>query len=162
LSKKFSGRCCVEGVRTGPYVISAHALARRTPPCPDRAWPASVRSDAASFAVATLKTAGGQSLTVTDTVIGRIFASQAGIVVKPAAATQLINGGVPRVTHGVAFSLTLALEDACGNVATGYVGTVHFSSSDSTAALPANYTFTAADAGQHTFTMTLPARMNCN
>ena len=41
--------------------------------------------------------------------------------------------------------------DAYGNIATGYVGTVHFSSSDSTATLAANYTFTAADAGQHTF-----------
>jgi adhesin/invasin len=32
------------------------------------------------------------------------------------------------------------------------VGTVHFSSSDGTATLPKNYTFTAADAGVHTFT----------
>ena len=101
---------------------------------------------------ATLKTAATQSLTATDTVTGRIVATQAGIVVKPAAASQLIIGGLPGVTHGVAFSLTLTLEDAYGNVVTGYVGTVHFSSSDSTATLPANYTFTAADAGQHTFT----------
>ena len=47
---------------------------------------------------------------------------------------------------------TLTVEDAYGNVVTGYVGTVHFGSSDSTATLPANYTFTAADAGLHTFT----------
>ena len=104
---------------------------------------------------ATLKTAGTQSLTATDTVTGRIFGSQAGIVVKPAAASQLIIGGLPGVTHGVAFSLTLTLVDAYGNIATGYVGTVHFRSSDSTATLPANYTFTAADAGQHTFNKTI-------
>ena len=48
--------------------------------------------------------------------------------------------------------MTLTVEDAYGNVVTGYVGTVHFSSSDSTAMLPANYTFTASDAGVHTFT----------
>ncbi len=59
------------------------------------------------------------------------------------------------MTHGVAFSLTLTLEDAYGNIVTGYVGTIHFSSSDSTATLPVNYTFTAADAGQHTFTNTI-------
>ena len=35
---------------------------------------------------------------------------------------------------------------------TGYVGTVHFTSSDGTATLPVNHTFTAADAGVHTFT----------
>jgi hypothetical protein len=48
--------------------------------------------------------------------------------------------------------VTLTVYDAYGNVATGYTGTVHFSSSDGKAALPANYTFTAADAGVHTFT----------
>ena len=45
--------------------------------------------------------------------------------------------------------------DAYGNVATGYTGTVHFTSSDGLAALPANYTFTTADNGSHTFTATL-------
>ena len=51
--------------------------------------------------------------------------------------------------------MTLTVEDAYGNVVTGYTGTVHFTSSDSTATLPANYTFTAADAGVHTFTNAL-------
>ena len=100
---------------------------------------------------ATLKTAGTQSLAATDTVSGLIFASQTGIVVKPAAASRLIIGGLPGVKHGVAFTFTVSLVDAYGNTATGYVGTVHFRSSDSTATLPADYTFTAADAGQHTF-----------
>ena len=100
---------------------------------------------------ATLKTAGTQSFTATDTVSGLIFASQTGITVKPAAASRLIIGGLPGVKHGVAFTFTVSMVDAFGNIATDYVGTVHFRSSDSTATLPANYTFTAADAGQHTF-----------
>src|SRR5262249_1161394 len=33
-------------------------------------------------------------------------------------------------------------------------GTVHFSSTDPLAQLPANYTFTAADKGRHTFSLT--------
>jgi hypothetical protein len=37
-------------------------------------------------------------------------------------------------------------------VATGYRGTVHFSSTDSKATLPANYTFKSTDNGVHTFT----------
>jgi adhesin/invasin len=37
-------------------------------------------------------------------------------------------------------------------VVTGYTGTIHFTSTDGTASLPANYTFTAADKGVHTFT----------
>ena len=35
---------------------------------------------------------------------------------------------------------------------TGYTGTVHFSSTDNKATLPANYTFTTTDKGVHTFT----------
>jgi hypothetical protein len=42
-----------------------------------------------------------------------------------------------------------------GNVVPGYRGTVHFTSSDTQAGLPSNYTFTAADNGVHTFTVTL-------
>ena len=38
---------------------------------------------------------------------------------------------------------------------TGYTGTVHFTSSDGPAVLPANYTFTGGDAGTHVFSVTL-------
>ena len=101
---------------------------------------------------ATLKTAGVQSLTATDTVTSGITGSDAGITVTPAAASQFLLSAPSSVKSGSKFSLTLTVEDAYGNVVTGYVGTVHFTSSDSTATLPANYTFTAADAGVHTFT----------
>jgi hypothetical protein len=45
--------------------------------------------------------------------------------------------------------------DKFGNVITSYTGTVDFSSNDHQAVLPANYTFTAADDGVHTFQATL-------
>lgn len=38
---------------------------------------------------------------------------------------------------------------------TGYTGTVHFTSTDPAAVLPADYTYIAADAGLHTFIVTL-------
>jgi hypothetical protein len=41
--------------------------------------------------------------------------------------------------------------DPYGNRATSYRGTIHFTSSDKKARLPANYTFTSADNGAHTF-----------
>src|SRR5439155_1249519 len=53
---------------------------------------------------------------------------------------------------GSPFSFTLTAKDQNGNTATGYTGTVHFTSSDGAATLPANYTFTAGDQGVHTFT----------
>jgi adhesin/invasin len=51
----------------------------------------------------------------------------------------------------VTFSLTITVQDAYGNVVTGYTGTIRFSSTDKTATLPANYTLLAADRGVHTF-----------
>jgi hypothetical protein len=65
-------------------------------------------------------------------------------------------GGLPNPYGvGTAGSLTVFADDAYGNVATGYRGTVHFTSTDPAAVLPANHTFTAGDAGTHTFSVTL-------
>jgi hypothetical protein len=57
------------------------------------------------------------------------------------------------------FNVTLTITDRFGNVATSYVGTAHFDSSDLLATLPPDYTFTAADAGSKTFTVTLATPM---
>src|SRR5262249_17307790 len=46
---------------------------------------------------------------------------------------------------------TLDAKDADSSLPTGYPGTAHVSSSDSTATLPANYTRPASYAGVHTF-----------
>jgi hypothetical protein len=100
----------------------------------------------------TLKKAGTQSLTIKDTVTSSLHAIQTGIVVNPAAASKFILSAPASVTHGTNFSVTLTVEDAYGNVVTGYTGTVHFTSSDSSATLPKDYTFTATDKGVHTFT----------
>src|SRR5262249_52881485 len=102
-----------------------------------------------------LKTAGQQSLTATDTAHSAVQGKRANLTVKPAAASVLVVSGYPSPTpHGVAQTFTVTVQDAYGNTATGYRGTVHFSSSDSLAALPADYTFTGTDAGIHSFTAT--------
>ncbi len=56
------------------------------------------------------------------------------------------------VAAGEATTGTLTAYDASYNVATGYTGTVQFTSTDGAATLPVNYTFTPADGGVHTFT----------
>src|SRR5207248_5692935 len=56
---------------------------------------------------------------------------------------------------GVAFGVTVTALDASGNVVSGYKGTVHFTSSDGQAVLPADYPFTTADSGAHSFSATL-------
>jgi Ca2+-binding RTX toxin-like protein len=106
---------------------------------------------------ATLKTAGSQSITVQDVTNPNVLAgTRAGIMVNPAAATTLQVSGFPSsVTAGTAYNFTVTALDPYGNVATGYRGTVMFTSSDGSASLPANYPFTSADAGARTFSATL-------
>jgi hypothetical protein len=100
----------------------------------------------------TLKTAGTQSITATDTAPAAINGSKTGIQVTAAAVARLALTAPTSVKAGSAFSVTVTAYDAYGNVATGYRGTVQFTSSDSTATLPANYTFTSRNAGKHVFT----------
>src|SRR5262245_63239023 len=58
-------------------------------------------------------------------------------------------------TAGMARSVTVSAFDVAGNPDPTYTGTVHFTSSDYQADLPADYTFTAADHGTYTFSVTL-------
>lgn len=102
----------------------------------------------------TLVTAGTQSLTVKD-ASSAVLGTQTGISVTSAAAASLSVSGMTAATAGTAGNLTVTVRDAFGNIANSYRGTVSFSSSDLQAALPGNYTFTAADAGVKSFSVTL-------
>ena len=95
----------------------------------------------------TLKTAGAQSITATDTATASITGSESSISVQPAAARTLtVKGLASPTTAGTAGSFTVTAYDQYGNIASGYVGTIQFTSSDSLAVLPGNYTFTTNDA----------------
>ncbi len=108
-----------------------------------------------SFTV-TFETAGTRSIVVTDTSNSAVTGSQGGIQVVPGAVASLKIAGFPTSdTAGSLGDFTVTADDAYGNVVTGYAGTVHFTSSDGQAILPASYTFTAGDAGVHTFAATL-------
>jgi hypothetical protein len=80
------------------------------------------------------------------------------------SATPTVNA-VGVVTHfgiitlgdslaGVASPVEVVALDANNQVVTNYTGTVHFTSSDSGATLPGDYTFTAGDDGMHLFSVT--------
>ncbi|MCX7422559.1 MAG: VCBS repeat-containing protein, partial [Planctomycetia bacterium] len=113
-------------------------------------------SGAHTFSV-TLKTVGNQSITLTDTTNAAITATQSGIAVNQVIAqvASFTVSGFAATTAGTAKSFTVTAKDASGSVISGYTGTINFSSSDVKAGLPASYTFTAADAGSHTFSATL-------
>src|SRR5262249_52523698 len=75
---------------------------------------------------ATLKTAGTQSLTATDTVTSSITGAQSGIAVSPAAASTLVVAGFPSpTTAGTAGNFAVTAKDPYGNTVTSYAGTVH-------------------------------------
>jgi len=102
------------------------------------------------------RTAGTQALRARDTMTGTITGVQTGIVVTPAAATHLVVSVAANPwLAGSVHSVTVRALDAYGNIATGYRGTIHFNTSDLASSVPANYTFTAADAGVHTFSYLL-------
>jgi hypothetical protein len=98
----------------------------------------------------TLVSAGSQTVTATDGSLTGF----ATVTVNPAAATHLVLSYSANPVAGQAWSVTVTAYDAYGNVATGYRGTVTFKSSDDEAELPRRHTFTAADAGTHTFRVT--------
>jgi hypothetical protein len=91
---------------------------------------------------ATLKTAGSWTITATDTATS-ITGTSGSIAVAPAAATTFQVQALSPQTHGQQFQVSVAANDAYGNTATGYTGTVHFTSSDAGAVLPADQTLTS-------------------
>ena len=93
-----------------------------------------------SFPV-TFATAGAETVTVTDTVNGSLtFTLNVAVSAGPATSLKV---SVPSTAlAGTPFNLTLTAYDAYLNVATSYLGTVAFTSSDARAALPAPSTLT--------------------
>jgi hypothetical protein len=104
----------------------------------------------------TLKTAGTESVTVTDTGPTAFRGTQGGITVIPAAASTFqVSGFSSPISVGDYGSFSVTAYDALGNLATNYAGTVHFTSSDGHASLPSDYTFTPYDYGTAYFSATL-------
>ena len=111
---------------------------------------------------ATLKTAGSQTLTATDTVNASLLGTSGSITVSAAAANQFVFPGRLRLPRARTVTFTVTADDQYGNTATGYTGTVDFASSDTAAVLPATIltdgvgTFPAAlkTAGSQTLTAT--------
>jgi len=93
----------------------------------------------------TLKTVGGgtQTVTVTDTANASITGTSNPISVSPGPPTAISVQAAAAETTGIAFSVTVSVLDTFNNVAASYTGTVHFTSSDAQATLPANSMLTS-------------------
>jgi SPP1 family predicted phage head-tail adaptor len=100
---------------------------------------------------ATFVTPGGQTITATDTVATSIAGASPNIVVS-GPATHFKIAIAAASTTGVLLKLTVTAQDLNNNTATAYAGTVHLTSSDSSAILGPNKTITS---GVGTFSSTL-------
>ncbi len=100
----------------------------------------------------------GTATTITATSGGQAFTSALPtVIVTAGAATHLRVTAVPSnpIVADSAINVLVSLLDANGNAATGYTGTLAVSSSDASAMLPSNHTFTSADQGTYTFAVTM-------
>lgn len=113
----------------------------------------SLVNGSATFNV-TLMTVGTQTITATDVANPAVTGSVSSDATPPIAKFFTVSG-YPTSVAGTANSFTVRVIDSIGQAATGYTGTIYFSSSDVQAGLPSSYTFTAADAGSHAFSATL-------
>jgi len=101
---------------------------------------------------ATLKTAGAQTINATDTINASISGTSSINVGAGAATSFSVIPAQATAPAGTPFNFTVTALDPWNNVATGYSGTVHFTSTDTQAALPANSMLTS---GTATFSATL-------
>jgi hypothetical protein len=102
----------------------------------------------------TLRTAGPQTMTVTDTANPNLT-GEIGIQVDPAATKKFVISGLPATsTAGTPDTFTVTAEDVFGNVTPAYRGEVQFTSTDKKAALPGDVIFTATNQVEHVYTFT--------
>src|SRR5712664_3164853 len=118
--------------------------------------PAQVAADrGVKMVTAQFGTAGTQSLFASDIATPSIAGSASTQVTHGPAAFLVLAGIPPATLSGAPLTVTVTAVDNHGNLAADFTGTVHFASTDPKAALPADYAFTAADLGSHTFAVVL-------
>jgi hypothetical protein len=98
-------------------------------------------------------TRGAQTLTARDTVTSTVTGSAAANVGAPPATSLRLTSPASTATAGALFDVSADALDSLSRVADSYRGTIHFTSTDAAATLPANFTFQASDAGTRDFTL---------
>jgi hypothetical protein len=98
----------------------------------------------------TFQATGTQTVTVTDAT--HSLTGQVSTTIDTAgAATHFGIFTLGQALVGFPTPVMVVALDASNQVVAGYTGTVHFTNTETQATLPADYTFTASDAGSHLF-----------
>src|SRR5262249_49120671 len=92
---------------------------------------------------ATLETAGSRPTPAADPATASITGASAALAVSAAAANHFTVSVPATAGPNVPFSITVTAQDAFNNTVTIYGGTVHFTSTDAQAVLPANTPLTS-------------------
>jgi hypothetical protein len=145
------------GTAVSLQIVASHSSSGQTLTYSATGLPAGLSIGSSTGLISgTPTTTGTYTVTVTATdSTGASGSAPFTWTVTPAAAVTLVVAGPASVTAGQAASVTVTAVDQFGNTATGYTGTVDFTSSlFKGLTLPADYTFTAADGGIRTFTVT--------
>ncbi len=104
---------------------------------------------------AILKTKGIQTISATDILNSSITGTSNGINVQAGSVVTFLVVAPSIANSNVSFNFYVTAKDAFNNTIDNYTGTVTFSSTDSLAELPANYTFLTSDMGSRIFEATL-------
>ena len=99
---------------------------------------------------ARLMTEGNQSIAATPSGVPPCSAQ---VAVQP-ASTVLALSAVANVNAAAPVAVTVTAQDVFGNIVANYTGTVHFTSTDPAATLPADLVFTGAEGGVKATTAT--------
>lgn len=99
---------------------------------------------------ATITSASGGIATIRAAVNGEVFSEEVTVTFEGEAAS-LVASAPASVMTGEPFEITVEARDGGGGAATGYRGTVRFTTTGTDATLPSEYTFTAEDGGVHAF-----------
>jgi len=108
----------------------------------------------------TLAATGSQTILATDTTTSSIAGQEALTVEAVGSVTHFGVVALGPAVAGFPTPVLVVALDASNNVVAGYTGTVHFTSTDGSATLPADYTFVAADNGSHLFWVTFATAGN--
>jgi uncharacterized repeat protein (TIGR01451 family) len=111
-------------------------------------------TNASGIATATLFTANAVPGSYIVTATTGALSANFNLTNNDPSATHFDVTVPANVTAGTPFNITVTARDASNAVATGYAGTVHFTST-SAGTLPADYTYVGGDNGVHVFSVTL-------
>lgn len=139
--------------------VSSHELAESitdaqagyAPPGPPLAWYDDTNGEVGDICNADQGSVTAHGKTY---VIQNLWSNSQGNCVSGPGAYLTLAATPTSVTTGTDLPVTVTVNNSAGTKLPFFTGTVQFSSSDTNATLPSNYTFTTTDAGTHTFHLT--------